>query len=153
MGRSRKKKRGRQTARRAKGGGRSLIPPALRRAAGLRLAAGCGSRKKLSAAILELIAPFRDEAPDFSASQALVAIGCLAWNLSLVPHLERTAREEEAARTLPSAERKLFHEIIDALISRKQRLFPEDCRMVVSHEIATTEKGVELLVASAPMDP
>lgn len=148
MGRASRRKRDRKAARRSGAGGRSTRPAARAGRSGAEPA----ERKKLSDSISELIAPYRDEAPTLRACRDLVAIGCLAWNLSFVPEPDRSQQVEAAAREVGSSERRILREFVGSLISRKERLFPDDRRMIVSNELTPTEQGFHLLVGSTQVD-
>lgn len=149
MGRASRRKRDQKAAGGSAAGRPRPLPAALPRRSDVRSVASPATLKKLSESLLELIAPFREDGQPLPACQALVALGCLAWNLSLVPEEERIEKTEVAARELGSSEGSQLREVVGTLISRKQSLFPDDHRMIVSYEVTPTDSGFHLLVASA----
>jgi hypothetical protein len=66
-----------------------------------------------------------------------------------VPEHERIEQTEAAARDLGSSEGGMLREVVSSLIARKERLFPDDRRTIVSYEVTPTDAGFHLLVASA----
>ena len=106
---------------------------------------------KVSTRLNQLIEPHLDlEEETLDSYKALVVLGIMAWNFSLLPSEERSdyvrkAVREAVARGFPLTERWL-----NDLIARKLRLFPSDERLIENFEAFEGRDGdFKLLVASS----
>lgn len=121
----------------------------------LRVAPPPGTQP-MSAALIDLVEPLRNDDLSLKAYQVLIMIGSLAWNLSLFPKSERKA-QMQAFFNIEKNYHLSFNEIIalasdeevteepnegmnlvqtlKALIHRKERLFPDDRRYVAKAEV------------------
>lgn len=110
--------------------------------------------RKLSEELLELVAPYREEAETDEAIARLIALGALAWNLALLPpDAEERAMREQVEATLRGGEAAAARALLGELIARKRRHFADDRRRIVSYQIADVGPEFRLLVASAFAPP
>jgi len=103
----------------------------------------------LSAAIIELIEPYEHEATTLKMYKTLVGLASLCWNIATVPEAERDAQLAEAAHELATSDDAAVQEVIQALIRRKQSLFPHDKRIIVGCEATMSPSGYRVTVTSA----
>jgi hypothetical protein len=103
----------------------------------------------LSAAIIQLIEPYRHEATTLRMYKVLVSLASLGWNLASVPEAEREKQLTESLLELDTADSVAVHEIIQTLSRRKNSLFPHDKRLVVGSEVTMTPNGYHVMVTSA----
>jgi len=108
-----------------------------------------GDRVSMSDALSTLVEPYAELAETEEAFRAVLTLGMLAWNATLLPEEERKDAVEEAVGKLPEGFREDRAQIIGELMTRKERLFPENRRLIVHFEIVETEDACRLLVASA----
>ncbi len=132
---------------------RKNIPPAFVQAAINSLRPGpppaAAPMGPLSAAIIELIEPYEHEATTLKMYKTLVGLASLCWNIATVPEAERDAQLAEAAHELATSDDAAVQEVIQALIRRKQSLFPHDKRIIVGCEATMTPSGYRVTVTSA----
>lgn len=93
------------------------------------------SPEKASTRLGELISPHI--APDETRESygALVTLGALAWNLSLVPAGERRDLVRQAVRDARAIGLPLTEQWLNNLVHRKEKLFPDDERFIESYEV------------------
>jgi hypothetical protein len=104
---------------------------------------------KMSEVLEELVRPFRDPAETLQSYKVLLMMGSLAWNATLVPASERIALIEKVLSPLPEADRRIGAQLLDDLMLRKERLFPENRRMIIDADVTDDGTGWHLLVASS----
>jgi hypothetical protein len=108
-----------------------------------------GRPQKLSDALIQLIAPFRQDGLTLRSYEALIGAAASAWNLTL---LNEGAREEalrKAIGKVPAVEAAMLAQLLAELIRRKQELFPKDRRMVVHWAATELADEYRVTVASA----
>lgn len=103
----------------------------------------------LSAAIIEIIEPYKHAADTLETYKALAGLATLAWNLTLMPEAEREARIADAARELKPSDGVDVQEVIQALCWRKNSLFPHDKRVIVGCDVTTGPNGYRVIVTFA----
>ena len=104
---------------------------------------------KMSEVLGELVRTFRDSAETLQSYNVLLMMGSLAWNATLVPSSERIALIEEVLGSLPEADRRIGAQLLDDLMLRKERLFPENRRMIIDYEVTDEETEWHLQVVSS----
>jgi len=103
---------------------------------------------RLSERLVDLIAPYRESGFTPERYEMLIGAAATAWNLSLLSDAER-----------PEALRQSFHhakvrdvegvaEVIITLMRRKEQLFPDDDRTIVSWEVSESSGQCHVTVAS-----
>ena len=94
--------------------------------------------EKISACLIELILPYLPEEAGIQAWRAGIAMAAMAWNLALLPESER---DREIARMFQQAEARalddplLLEDLLQLLITRKLRFYPDDPRLILSWEV------------------
>jgi hypothetical protein len=106
---------------------------------------------KLSAALIELVAPFAPYAKTLREYRTLISIGVTAWNLPVLKGKEHEAFYTQVIQPLLDSGSKGLsreaHYIFDTLLKRRERDFADDKRLVVSYTV--TDNGDEYNVAVA----
>jgi hypothetical protein len=119
----------------------------------------------VSGALIELVSPLQEQGMPLEAYRMLINLGVLAWNVAQFPKAERKERmlaffkdilelslsfdeivavnsaEEVAREPAPDMDTVT---LVKSLVSRKDRLFPDDRRFVVEYEVYP--KGEEFRV-------
>lgn len=111
-----------------------------------------GSGEKMSEVLLAFIEPYQKLAPTREAYEKLITVAMVAWNAALLPKDKREGfLDEEINPVLSSLGHKAvqdFKAIVNELIKRKERLFPNNRRFIVSYELSETKDNYHLSVAS-----
>lgn len=102
---------------------------------------------KISACLIEVMEPYREECKSLEAYQRLVSLTSAAWNLSTFPPEEQQDLWERALLTFPPEERLLMESILRRLAARKEELFPHDHRYVASTDVL--DEGTHFRVIAA----
>ena len=104
---------------------------------------------RLSERLVDLVAPYRDDALTRERYEALIETAATAWNLSLLAEPERPAVLREALRNAKTRDRQAHSDLIVALMRRKEALFPDDDRAIVHWEVSESDDQYHLSVMSA----
>jgi len=111
-----------------------------------------GSGEKMSEVLLAFIEPYRELATTREAYEKLITVAMVAWNAALLPKDKREGFLDEAINpVLSSLGNKAvqdFKAIVNELIKRKEHLFPNNRRFIVSYELSETKNNYHLSVAS-----
>jgi hypothetical protein len=98
---------------------------------------------KLSQAIVTLACPYKEQFNTYPAYQTLITLTCSAWNAELLREPKRSemiGRVIDLCKDITDEKGLLeFRELIDALIKRKQILFPDDIRYITKFEVVEGE--------------
>jgi hypothetical protein len=90
---------------------------------------------KISAALLELVKPFRKKDAGLDEMRLLVGFGALAWNLALIGDSPASVLDKLGK------DRPELEGCIESLMERKQQLFPRDNRVIASFHVSSTPDG------------
>jgi hypothetical protein len=90
--------------------------------------------RKVSTRLAELISPHVVAGEPRESYEALVALGAMAWNISVLPEQERGGLTREAVRRAAAQGIPLTDQWLNELIERKISLFPADDRFIESYE-------------------
>lgn len=91
---------------------------------------------KMSEQLWQLVEPYLDEIPfDDTSVTNLLTFGMAAWNASLEQGARRVELLAKLEPTIPEEVRGAFREIVQALIRRKEKLFPTIRRPIVSFDL------------------
>jgi hypothetical protein len=111
---------------------------------------------KLSAALLDLVAPFIPYANTLNAFQALVGIGVAAWNLPLLKGPQRQSFLKQVIQPLLASGGKEgqaeAQDMFNTLVKRKQRYFAHDTRLIVSYHVSEDRDEFRVAVAAQLAD-
>ncbi len=107
---------------------------------------------KMSEALEELVEPYFDSTADRRSLETLLSMGALAWNLAIVPTEDRQELFDTAFQAATKSQDADIAEgkaLVETLIERKEKLFPENRRMIMSFELKYTGGGdYQISVAS-----
>ena len=104
---------------------------------------------RLSERLLDLIAPYRANDLTRERYEELIESAATAWNLSLLPELERSEALGKALRSAKIRDAESVVGLIMKLVRRKEALFPDDDRAIVAWEVSETGDQYGLTVMSA----
>lgn len=103
----------------------------------------------MSDTISQIIAPYRQDAPDYDAFHKLVTLACAAWNACLISTDKHQAMIQDMPAQMPDQQaREDFLVIFDELMKRKKKLFPHVSRMIVNFKVTDLGNDFHLAVAS-----
>lgn len=105
---------------------------------------------KMSDALEEIVAPFVGDADTLPTMKNLVGIGAMAWNITLISPDEQEEEIQKLIKTMgPEPEdAELLYTMIHEMMQRKQTLYPEVHRFIVSFEVEDVGDGWHISVAS-----
>ena len=103
---------------------------------------------KMSEALSALVEPEWHLCPDEEAMRKLLTVGMAAWNAALVTGTERSALLESLAQEFPAESRQEFLQVIEPFIHRKEKLFPDIQRPILSFELTWASGKPYLTVLS-----
>jgi hypothetical protein len=103
---------------------------------------------RLSERLVDLIAPYRQDGLTLQRHELLIGAAATAWNLSLLPVAERSDALREALSSAKIRDVEGTAEVIVALMRRKEQLFPDDRRTIVSWEVSESDDQCHVVVAS-----
>lgn len=109
--------------------------------------------EKMSEVIQRFIAPYMPFVHNLGDMERLVTTALVAWNAALLPSAERAAmlaRSSESVRKLAGREAEEdFRIIVDEMMQRKQRYFPEIKRFVIDFTVTDEGNQFRLTVVSS----
>jgi hypothetical protein len=112
------------------------------------------TEEKMSAVVLNFIAPYTELATSKAAYEKLVSLALLAWNASLMEGLERQAFIAKARQTILSSAgtgwAKELDQLLTSLIQRKARYFADNKRMIIDFRVSETKDEFRLAIISTP---
>jgi hypothetical protein len=99
---------------------------------------------------VDLIAPYREDDLIRDRYEMLIGAAATAWNLALVPEAERPEALRDAFRRAKVRFRDVqaAAEVIVTLMRRKEELFPDDRRTIVSWTLSESGDQFHVSVAS-----
>jgi len=105
--------------------------------------------QKMSDVLLELVDPLNPGDLEPDKLLRLAQVGSMAWNLTVIPESSRREMIQQAIRMLPPD----GDLILEVLIERKLRLFPDDTRFVMDVVMKDNGRGGTTLLALSALDP
>lgn len=105
---------------------------------------------KMSDALEEVIAPFVGDADTLVAMKNLVGMGSMVWNITLMPPDEQKEQIQKLIKIMESEpeETEILYGMIHEMMQRKQTLYPDVNRYIVSFEVEDIGDGWHISVAS-----
>jgi len=114
---------------------------------------------KISDRIVFLAQPILDKegSGESNFTKTVIGFACIAWNASLLKISERQKLIDDLLNSIDLAAddlvgRVLIQNMIDDLIARKLKHFPNDRRFITSHKAAVINGSIQLSVASFDTD-
>lgn len=107
-------------------------------------------RRKISESLREVARPLLDAAETQAQAETALTTGVVAWNLAVASEAERPKfwRDAEEAFDGSGEPWAQMQEMLVALTARKQVLFPDDQRFILSAEITTAEQPWRIQAAA-----
>ncbi len=105
-------------------------------------------KKKMSEVILDFIEPYLPAAQTLEHYHSLVSVAVIAWNAALFPPLERRRMVDSVIDKALSNGAEDMKLVIQELIRRKDRYFSDNKRIILSYDLAMTNEGPHLSIAS-----
>jgi hypothetical protein len=96
---------------------------------------------KMSEVLISLIQPEWEGCANEEEMRKLLTIGAAAWNVALLKRAERAAFTERLALAIPIELRQDFKLVLEPLISRKEQMFPQIRRPIISFELTRLPSG------------
>ena len=103
---------------------------------------------RVSERLVDLIAPYREDGCTPERYEMLIGAAATAWNLSLLSEAERPEALRQSLRRAKVRDEEGVAEVIVTLMRRKEQLFPDDHRTIVSWEVSTSGGQCHVTVAS-----
>lgn len=107
---------------------------------------------KMSDVLERFVEPYEDDEMTLNQRQNLLGIAVVAWNLALLPEDKRRGALKEIIKGILSGEDPLFQqearEIITEMVARKDQLFADNQRYIVSYQLQDLGTEYHLTVAS-----
>lgn len=107
---------------------------------------------KMSEVLEAFVEPYHDAATTDRAYRKLLTVAATAWNMSLLPEEERSARLDEFLEVIPKEVRRDGKLIVRELMERKEDSFSEYRRMILDLEVTDTGDDLHLTVVSTAED-
>jgi hypothetical protein len=111
---------------------------------------GPSGNVRMSDLLTELVAPFHTEDIDEQAYRALLGLGAVAWNATLLPAEASDGLLRDALKSIPWLERALFRRLLNDMMARKRELFGGCRRLILGWELTVTAQTWHVAVASEP---
>lgn len=110
---------------------------------------------KLSDAIERIAQPLLDSARDDADRRLAIVIAAACWNLSLMPKDDRPAliRNLLDKSIKPGQEPREAEQMFEALVLRKEALFPDDKRVVLDYTFVGEADEMQFFVRYATDQP
>jgi hypothetical protein len=110
-----------------------------------------GETDKMSQRLIQIAQPYLNGGDNLDEYRKELSLASTAWNLSLFP---ADSREEHMIKSLDLPEleeegRQLIAQHLRELVRRKERLFPEDQRMIANVDVLDEGDSVRVLVTSS----
>ncbi len=114
------------------------------------------SESKISAVFWKFIEPFKEYANTVQAMEKLVVLGICAWNAGVLPQAERQKLidgvVQSVLRQAGEEWRADLNYILTSLLKRKEQLFADDPRYIVSYHLEDTGANYHLAMVSTVLD-
>ena len=104
-------------------------------------------QEKMSEVLLDFLRPYLDDAKTRADIEKLVAVGIFAWNAAISSKgFEEGMKLFTDKLSLP--DRIFFKKFVRELMARKEALFPENKRLIISYRVADLDDQWHVSVAS-----
>ncbi len=119
---------------------------------GIKVVFDPAGQERMSDVLERFLEPFDDDALDYDSYEKLLNMGMLAWNAALLPEDEgREMIDEVFAKAFSPASDEVFNfawDLIEMMIERKLRFFPDNLRAILSFKLTDMGDGFHLSVVS-----
>jgi hypothetical protein len=126
------------------GDGRTEVP----------LRAPLPGQPRISESLQQLLDPYFDENTTGEEFRRMTVLAVLAWNRAVLPEQRGQEVIREARQHFPAEDEKTFLDLMEELVRRKRKLFPDDHRLIVDVEACKESDGTYYITAASGMpDP
>jgi hypothetical protein len=107
-----------------------------------------GGLVSMSAALIDFMEIDSQVWPDEELLRKTILLGMVAWNAAVASGASREDLIQSTVATLPPNVRAEARVHLDALIKRKESLFPDNKRLMLDYELTMTPSGPYIQVMS-----
>jgi hypothetical protein len=107
-----------------------------------------GGLVSMSAVLIDFMEINSQEWPDEELLRKTILLGMVAWNAAVASGASREDLIQSTVATLPPDVRAEARFHLDALIKRKESLFPDNKRLMLDYELTMTPSGPYIQVMS-----
>ena len=104
---------------------------------------------KMSEVITSFIEPYLEIVHTYEEHNKLMALAVVAWNAALLPKDKQKEMVDEIIGSLSLSDTEGLKQIIEAMIERKRRYFPDNTRFIAEYHLSESREGFHLSVASS----
>lgn len=108
------------------------------------------TEEKLSDKLWVVIEPFKEYANSAGAMERLVAMGVVAWNISVLRTKGTPTPSINKILGVFGSDKNVGEDIIETLAKRKQKLYPDIHRLIIEYHLSDLGNSYHLSVASTP---
>lgn len=108
------------------------------------------AENKLSETIIDFTEPLLNMCRSYKDKEKILSLAILVWNMCIIPKKEAEALRKSLCKNICGNDQqaiKDMDEIVNYLIARKNYLFKDDKRFIVSYNITKRKGGLYLDVA------
>lgn len=105
-------------------------------------------KEKMSAVFFDFIKPYMEHATTKDAFENLVVMGLAAWNAATFQGREREETVKKFLKLMPWRDRRDAQAILEEMIERKDKYYPENNRLILDYQLTMTQNGPHLSVIS-----
>ena len=105
-------------------------------------------QEKMSEVILDFVEPYRDGFEERDGMEWLITFAVIAWNAALVSSKKRRAMLNDAVDGLPDADKEMVSDLLEHMLRRKKQRFRRNRRMIYEYNVAESEEGLHVSIAS-----
>lgn len=108
------------------------------------------SQIKMSGVILELAKELLEQAQTKSQRQESIGITVVTYNISLLEPRQQQQEIQKVLSTMPfdQEDRENMSEVIQAILRKKHKLYPDLDRIIVDYEVVDTKYDFSVNIAS-----
>ena len=109
--------------------------------------------EKMSEVLQDFLAPYWDSADTPEKMHQLLSVAIIAWNSALMPAAERDKLIDKTLATADPEAREAVLPFLSELIRRKEQVFPDNNRFILSYDLSMGPSGPHLSVISSFTPP
>jgi len=108
-------------------------------------------KEKMSEVLMNFARPYLDKyGTGTGASERIIALAVVAWNMAIIPQSEKRAMVEKVLRVFPASQRSTAESLLCLMEDRKRKHFNEIKRYIVNYKVKDSPDSINVFVASTP---